>query len=123
MLIFSTQGVPFHPTVVFCFEPDFSFKSILRTCAYLPPYLFQKLFQGSSVIERELTKEIGLLREAHAGSLQGTDGSTVNQIFLGKRDKEFSFADLKTPVDFCEASVLNEDNLDKIQGWITTHSC
>lgn len=78
--------------------------------------------KGSSVIERELTKEIGLLRETHAGSLQGTDGSTVNQIFLGKRDKEFSFADLKTPVDFCEASVLNEDNLDKIQNWITTNS-
>merc|ERR1711862_760265 len=74
--------------------------------------------KGSSVIERELTKEIGLLRETHAGSLQGIDGSTVNQIFLGKRDKEFSFADLKTPVDFCEASVLNEDNLDKI--YVTT---
>lgn len=79
--------------------------------------------KAAAVIERELAKEIGLLRETHAGNLQGTDGSTVNQIFLGKRDKDFSFADLKAPVDFCETSVLNEDNLDQVQAWISSISC
>ena len=81
------------------------------------------LNKSASVIERELVKEISLLRETHAGTLQGTDGSIANHIFLGKEDKDFSFADLKVPVDFCETSVLNEDNLDKIQAWISSISC
>jgi signal recognition particle receptor subunit beta len=79
--------------------------------------------KSASVIERELAKEIGLLRETHAGTLQGTDGSITNHIFLGKPDKDFSFADLKVPVDFCETSVLNENNLDKVQAWISSISC
>ena len=79
--------------------------------------------KGASVIERELAKEIGLLRDTHAGTLQGTDGSMDNHIFLGKQDKDFSFADLKVPVDFCETSVLNEDNLEKVQDWISNISC
>ena len=78
---------------------------------------------SASVIERELAKEIGLLRETHAGTLQGTDGSITNHIFLGKQDKDFSFADLNIPVDFCETSVLNENNLDKVQAWISRISC
>ena len=76
-----------------------------------------------SVIERELAKEIGLLRQTHAGILKDTDGSTDNHIFLGNKDKDFSFADLKVPVDFCETSVLNENNLDKVQAWISKISC
>ena len=76
-----------------------------------------------SVIERELAKEIGLLRQTHAGILKDTDGSTDNHIFLGNKDKDFSFADLKVPVDFCETSVLNENNLDKVQAWISSISC
>ena len=79
--------------------------------------------KGASVIERELAKEIGVLRETHAGTLQGTDGSINNHIFLGKQDKDFSFADLNIPVDFCETSVLNENNLDKVQAWISSISC
>ena len=63
------------------------------------------------------------MRETHARTLQGTDGSITNHIFLGKQDKDFSFADLKVPVDFCETSVLNEDNLDKVQAWISSISC
>ena len=77
------------------------------------------LAKGSSVIERELAKEIGLLRETHSGVLQGTDGSALNHIFLGKEGRDFAFSDLKAPIDFCEASAVNEDNLDKIQAWIS----
>ena len=100
--------------------------TLFRRYAYLPtllPIVIIFFLQAAAVIERELAKEIGLLRETHAGNLQGTDGSTVNQIFLGKRDKDFSFADLKAPVDFCETSVLNEENLDRVQAWISSISC
>jgi len=80
------------------------------------------LAKGASVIERELAKEIGLLRETHAGTLQGTDGSVLNHKFLGKQDKDFSFADLKASVDFCETSVSEDENLDKVQAWISNIS-
>ena len=56
------------------------------------------LAKGASVIERELTKEIGLLRETHSRSLQGTDGNVTDHVFLGKVGKDFVFADLRVKV-------------------------
>ena len=56
------------------------------------------LAKGSTVIERELAKEIGLLRETHSKSLQGTDGNVINHVFLGKVGKDFVFSDLKAKV-------------------------
>ena len=76
--------------------------------------------KGSSVIERELAKEIGLLRETHSGVLQGTDGTAINHVFLGKEGKDFTFSDIKAPVEFCEASAVSEENLDQIQKWIAS---
>ncbi len=79
------------------------------------------LAKGCSVIERELAKEVGLLRDTHAaGNLQGTDGSQMDHVFLGKEGKDFSFSDLRAKVDFCEASALNGDNLDKVKSWIAS---
>jgi len=80
------------------------------------------LAKGSPVIQRELAKEIGLLRDTQAGTLQGTDGSTLDHIFLGKQERDFSFSDLKASVEFCETSVLNAENLDKVQAWISSIS-
>ncbi len=50
------------------------------------------------MIERELAKEIGLLRETHSKNLQGTDGNAIDHVFLGKVGKDFSFSDLKAKV-------------------------
>jgi len=76
------------------------------------------LAKGASVIERELTKEIGLLRETHSRSLQGTDGNVTDHVFLGKVGKDFVFSDLRVKVDFCEVSALQNDNIEKINAWI-----
>ena len=57
--------------------------------------------KGASVIEREVTKEIGLLRETHARLLDGTSDEatgSINHIFLGKEGKDFEFSDLKSKV-------------------------
>lgn len=79
------------------------------------------LAKGSTVIERELAKEIGLLRETYSGVLQATDGNVaVDHVFLGKEGKDFVFSDLKAKVDFCEVSALNDENLDKIGAWISS---
>ena len=78
------------------------------------------LAKGSSVIERELSKEIGLLRETHSKTLMGTDGNSLDHVFLGKEGKDFAFSDLKAKVDFCEASSTEADNLDKIKKWISS---
>ena len=56
------------------------------------------LAKGAYVIERELAKEIGLLRETHSRTLQGTDGNVIDHISLGRKGKEFAFSDLETKV-------------------------
>lgn len=78
------------------------------------------LAKGCSVIERELAKEIGLLRETHSKSLKGTDGNSLDHVFLGKEGKDFAFSDLKAKVDFCEVSSTEGDNQDKIMNWISS---
>ena len=78
------------------------------------------LAKGSKVIQRELAKEIGLLRDTQAGTLQGTDGSTLDHIFLGKQGRDFDFYDLKASVEFCETSVVDDENLDIVQNWISS---
>lgn len=78
------------------------------------------LAKGSSVIERELAKEIGLLRETQSRTLQGTDGNVADHVFLGKVGKDFVFSDLRSKVDFCEVSALQDDNTEKIMDWIAS---
>jgi len=77
------------------------------------------LAKGASVIERELAKEIGLLRETHSRTLEGTDGNALNHVFLGKEGKDFVFSDLKAKVDVCEVSSTKGENMDKVKKWIS----
>jgi len=80
--------------------------------------------KGAAVIEREMTKEIGLLRETHARLLDGTNNEGVaDHVFLGKEGKDFEFSDLKAKVEFCETSGLagaSDDNsgMDRLQAWV-----
>ena len=78
------------------------------------------LAKGAAVIERELAKEVGLIRVTHSGFLQSTNGNAaVDHVFLGKEGKDFAFSDLKAKLDFCETSALTEENIDKITDWIS----
>jgi hypothetical protein len=57
------------------------------------------LAKGATIIERELAKEIGLLRETQSKTLAGSDGNVaVDHVFLGKAGKDFAFSDLKAKV-------------------------
>ena len=76
--------------------------------------------KGARVIERELAKEIGKLRDEKAQSrdLQdssGTSNGNVRHTFLGKEGKDFEFSDLRAKVEFCEASGINDCN-DEVSG-------
>ena len=76
------------------------------------------------MIQRELEKEIHLLRETHARTLQGTDNAEIQHMFLGKEGKDFAFSDLRSRVSFCEATAadVNDDDegLVEIQRWIAS---
>ena len=75
------------------------------------------------MIERELAKEIGLLRETHSKNLEGTDGNAaVDHVFLGKIGKDFAFSDLQAKVDFIEVSAMSGDDnhFDEIQRWLAS---
>jgi len=80
--------------------------------------------KGAGVIEREVTKEIGLLRETHARLLDGTTlsdtaaAAALDHIFLGKEGKDFEFSDLKAKVQFCETSAAT-DVQDEASGMAT----
>jgi len=85
--------------------------------------------KGSSVIEREMTKEIGLLRETHARLLDGTNadtaGNAADHVFLGKEGKDFEFSDLKAKIKFCETSGLTDmseevSGMEVLQSWIAS---
>lgn len=84
--------------------------------------------KGARVIERELAKEIGKLRDekAQARDLQdssGTYGGNLKHTFLGKEGKDFEFSDLRAKVEFCEASGIKDCNdegsgVPRIKRWI-----
>ena len=52
--------------------------------------------KSSSVVRKELEKEIHLLRETHARNLQSQDNRIVEHAFLGKEGQPFSFGDLSS---------------------------
>merc|ERR1712142_305842 len=85
--------------------------------------------KGAAVIEREVTKEIGLLRETHARLLDGTTSDSANaaldHIFLGREGKDFEFSDLKAKVQFCETSAAADvedeaSGMTTVKRWISS---
>lgn len=65
------------------------------------------------------------MRLTRAAALQGVGDTGNNNSFLGKRDKDFDFSDLKPlKVDFAECSAIGKDNnenkadLDELYNWL-----
>ena len=60
-----------------------------------------------------------------SAALQGTDNTSNNNTFLGKRDRDFAFADIKPlRVDFVECSARGKDensdgDLQPVYDWMT----
>lgn len=81
--------------------------------------------KSAAIIERELEKEINLLRDTHSRNiLTSTDGSaSVDHVFLGREGQDFKFAHLVNKVDFCEVSANPEEedydaDLSSLKNWI-----
>jgi len=96
------------PVLVVCNKQDLGFQA-----------------KGAGVIERELAKEIGLLRVTKSKLLQDSSGSASgNQdIYLGEEDKDFEFSDLRAEVTFLEASAAKDcdeeaSGVPSIHQWI-----
>lgn len=85
--------------------------------------------KGAGVIERELAKEIGLLRVTKSRLLEDSAGIADGnmKVYLGKEGKDFEFSDLRAEVKFVEASAAKdcdaeESGVSAIQQWILTKS-
>ncbi|CAL1527243.1 unnamed protein product [Lymnaea stagnalis] len=83
------------------------------------------LAKGVKVIRSQLEKEMNTLRITQAAALKGVGDTGNNNSFLGKRDKDFNFADIKPfKIDFAECSALGKDknsgrpDLDELQDWL-----
>jgi len=58
------------------------------------------------------------IRETRFGAL-GSTGDDDTRAILGKIDKEFSFNDLKNPIEFVECSAAeNNTQLNSVIGWL-----
>ncbi|GFN91800.1 signal recognition particle receptor subunit beta-like [Plakobranchus ocellatus] len=85
------------------------------------------LAKGAKVVRSQLEKEINTLRITRAASLQSVgDTGTSNTSFLGRRDKDFNFSDLKPlRVEFAECSARGKDkisncpNLEELHQWLS----
>lgn len=83
--------------------------------------------KGAGVIERELAKEIGLLRVTKSRLLEDSAGNADGNtnVYLGKEGKDFEFSDLRAEVKFVEASAAKgyddeESGISAIQLWIAS---
>ncbi|KAL8606594.1 hypothetical protein ACOMHN_009479 [Nucella lapillus] len=68
------------------------------------------LCKGAGLIQKMLEKEMNTLRVTQSAALQSTDSTGNNNTFLGKRDKDFAFADIKPlRVTFVECSARGKE--------------
>ncbi|KAH9495104.1 hypothetical protein Btru_018166 [Bulinus truncatus] len=74
--------------------------------------------KGANVIRSQLEKEMTTLRITRSAALKGVGDTANNNAFLGKRDKDFDFADVKPiKVEFVECSVLTPD-MQQLYAWL-----
>ncbi|CAG5116499.1 unnamed protein product [Candidula unifasciata] len=65
------------------------------------------LSKGAKVIRSQLEKEMNTLRVTRTAALKGVGDTANNNTYLGKRDKDFDFSDVKPlRVEFAECSAL-----------------
>ncbi|KAL4221173.1 hypothetical protein ACF0H5_019437 [Mactra antiquata] len=80
--------------------------------------------KGAKIIQGQLEKEMNTLRVTKSGALQDISAGN-NNTYLGKRDKDFSFSDLKPlHIEFTECSALSkhsdmEPDLKSVEEWLT----
>ncbi|XP_060078330.1 signal recognition particle receptor subunit beta-like [Ylistrum balloti] len=79
------------------------------------------LKKGKDVIKKNLAAEMSIMRVTRSAALQQLEGPAANNnTFLGKRNKDFAFEDLKPlKVDFasCSAQTDNMD-LSELESWL-----
>jgi small GTP-binding protein len=84
--------------------------------------------KSAKILQKQMEKEMGLIRETRLAALDSTDGEGDGDAFgtiLGNPDKDFSFSDLRTPVLFVDCSCLGSDEdesrsnqLEAVRAWI-----
>ncbi|KAJ8320027.1 hypothetical protein KUTeg_001614 [Tegillarca granosa] len=80
--------------------------------------------KGSKFIQTQLEKEMNTLRVTRSAALQQIDGASNNNTYLGKRNKDFAFEDLKPiKVEFVECSAQGKDaesepDLKAVEEWL-----
>ncbi len=62
------------------------------------------------------------IRETRFGAL-GSTGDDDTRAILGKMDKEFSFSDLKNPIEFVECCAADTNTqLESVINWLQTNA-
>lgn len=80
--------------------------------------------KGAQLIRSQLEKEMNTLRVTRSASLKQIESTGNNNTFLGKRNKDFSFDDLKPfKIDFVECSLKGKDtdakpDMNDVEDWL-----
>ncbi|TRY79164.1 hypothetical protein TCAL_08331 [Tigriopus californicus] len=75
------------------------------------------LAKGQNVIQKELEKEMELLRGTHSRTLQETNDQNVERVEIGQDGEEFQFRHLPMKVEFCELSAQSSETMDSLRKW------
>ncbi|XP_069677188.1 signal recognition particle receptor subunit beta [Periplaneta americana] len=84
----------------------------------------QTMAKGCSVVKSLLEKEMNMLRMTKSSQLESTNETDNNNVFLGKREKDFEFAHLHPiRVDFAESTGVSTDEeksaeLESLEKWL-----
>lgn len=82
------------------------------------------LAKGARVVQSALEKELNHVRMSRSASLQVTDGTSTTSVFLGRRDRDFAFDDLRTmTIEFVECFARaqkneSEHDLEPVKEWL-----
>jgi len=89
---------PVPPTLILCNKQDLD------------------LAKSSNIIKAALEKELDKVRVSRSGGglLEGSAATT----FLGEQGKAFTFSQLRTKVDFLEASTQEKESLGDVTNWL-----
>lgn len=73
------------------------------------------------VISKQLEREMNVIRETRIAALDSTHSSNEqNRILLGSRERDFTWSDLKNPIEFVDCSAKSDDDnsIESVGTWL-----
>lgn len=74
--------------------------------------------KSGQLIRAALEKEMDKVRLSRGNQLAAQEGMASTSVFIGREGKSFEFSDIKSRVEFCEASSQDLESLEPVSRWL-----